>query len=91
MHLQQMLRQDRVTLKKDTLPLTHRDTDGHACVCVSVCARTFTQARQRKPMSGQERQRGGVLFSRSLLCLSAQRDDGEGRAMGEKEGQGVRE
>lgn len=42
-------------------------------------------------MSGQERQRGGVLFSRSLLCLSAQRDDGEGRAMGEKEGQGVRE
>lgn len=89
MHLQQMLRQDRVTLKKDTLPLRHRDTHTHTSV--SVCARTFTQARQRKPMSGQERQRGGVLFSRSLLCLSAQRDDGEGRARGEKEGQGVRE
>lgn len=77
MHLQQMLRQDRVTLKKDTLFSTH--THAHT----QTGAHSYTS-------EASERRRGGVLFSRSLLCLSARRDDREG-GQEEKEGQRLHE
>lgn len=72
MYLQQMLKQSRVTLKKDTLPHMH------------------TLLHKLHSASEQKKQSGGVLFSRSLLCLSVRRDDREG-GQEEKEGERLRE
>ena len=79
MHLQQMLRQDRVTLKKDTLPHTqnrHTSTRRHSS--------TLTQARQR------ERQRGRFIFQEAF-CAHLRAGTIERGEQEQEEGQRLRE
>lgn len=83
MHLQQMLRQDRVTLKKDTL---FRTDSTHTCTCTH--SYTSEAAQATEPARDGE----GEFYFQEVFCayLRGETIEREG-GQEEKEGQRLRE